>query len=833
MRTKLIALLMLLSFCIGGVFAQEAPAQVSDDWYQNKPIRAVTFEGLKNVKRTELDGLFSSYLGKKFNDELYWDILQKLYALEYFETVQPVALPADVERTAVELRFSVTEKPVIRNLKFVGNKNLRTSELLDKVALKEGDVYNEMKSRLDERAIRDFYLEKGYANVKVSSETQKNDDSSLSLYFNIVEGKQTVISSISFEGNNVMASKTLKGLLTLKEAKLFSAGTFKESDLEADKVKIRNYYRERGYIDSGVESVIRDVDTESSPEKNLLKLTFVIREGDQYTYGGTTIEGNHIFPTAELLAKIRLKEGDVMNQTRFDEGFQALADVYFENGYTSNYINKQERRDADRKRISYVITVVESERSHIEHIIIKGNTKTKDKVILREFSLESGDIFSKSKLIDSVRNLYNLRYFSTVAPDLQQGSEKNLVDVIVTVEEQSTASIQFGVTYSGVSDADTFPISLFLQWEEKNFMGNGQTISANTTMSFDTQSLTLGYSESYFLGSPLTVNFDLSAAHENLTCYQDSLYPLFDDDYYDTYGIVPDPYTSLDEYEAASTLDSAYKMKYEHFAFSLAASTGYRWLPRFAIVTLRGGVKFSVVRNMYDNTIYRPADKDIRDQHGSWGWVNSVWTRLSLDQRDVNFDPTKGWFLSEQLSYYGLIPSIESDYYLRTDTRAELYATLLDIPLSDTWDFKVVIAGFSNMSLQFPVLAGNSISDSNKLYIDGMFNGRGWTAIYSSVKGNVLLNHSLEVRIPIVPGVVAFDIFGDAAAIKPTVQSLSTLSLDDYYFSFGPGIRLSIQQFPLRFMLANRFRVKNGQFSWYNGSGPDWNFVLSFNIANL
>ena len=88
-------------------------------------------------------------------------------------------------------------------------------------------------------------------------------------------------------------------------------------------------------------------------------------------------------------------------------------------------------------------------------------------MILREFTIEPGDIFSKGKLIDSVRNLYNLRYFSTVAPDLVQGSENNLVDVIVNLEEQSTASVQFGVTFSGVTDADSFPLSVFVQWEDK------------------------------------------------------------------------------------------------------------------------------------------------------------------------------------------------------------------------------------------------------------------------------------------------------------------------------------------------------------------------------
>ena len=818
MRTKCIAFLIML-FCIGGIFAQTA-----DDWYQNKPIRGIAFEGLKNVTRSELDGLFSSYLGKDFNDDLYWDVLQKLYALEYFDDITPVALPGDPARSTVLLQFTVVEKPVIKNIKFIGNKKLRTADLLDKVTLKEGDIFNELKSRLDERSVRDYYLEKGYAGIKVVSEAIPGSDRTLTLQFTINEGKQTVVSTIEFEGNNVMASKTLRNIMELKEAKLLNAGTFREAMLEADKAAIRNYYTERGYVDAVVETVIREIEMDAKDEKNLLKLTFVIKEGEQFVYGGTVLEGNKIFSTQELLEKIRMKEGDVLNLNRFNEGYQAVADVYFENGYTSNYINRLEKRDNDRKRISFVITIVESARSHIEHIIIKGNTKTKERVITREFSLEPGDIFSKSKLLDSVRNLYNLRYFSAVAPDLVPGSEANLVDVVIALEEQSTASVQFGVTFSGVTDADAFPLSVFIQWEDKNLLGNGQTVSANLTASPDTQSLALGFSENWFLGSPLTVSFNLSVAHKVLYAYQDTMFP-FD---------VPDPFNSMDDYKSATSIDDSYRMQYDRWEYGIGSSTGYRWFPTFATATLRGGINFSVVQNYYDAVIYRPADTSISDEHGVWGWNNSIWSRISLDKRDLNYDPSTGWFASEQLTLYGLFPKIESDYYLRSDTKGEIYFTLLDYPLTNVWNLKFVLAGYSGLSFLRPV-GDEPISETNKLYIDGMFIGRGWSSLYAnpSAKGNMMINHWLELRMPLAPGVIAADFYLDAVATKPELEDISSLSLNDYYFSYGPSLRFSIPQFPLRLMFANTFRIQDGKFKWGNDTGPDWKFVLSFNISNL
>ena len=103
----------------------------------------------------------------------------------------------------------------------------------------------------------------------------------------------------------------------------------------------------------------------------------------------------------------------------------------------------------------------------------------------------------------------------------------------------------------------------------------------------------------------------------------------------------------------------------------------------------------------------------------------------------------------------------------------------------------------------------------------------------SSGKGNVLLNHWVEFRWPLAHGILSFDFFADAAAVKKDLADLKTFKIDDYYFSFGPGLRFVIPQFPLRLMFANTFKAENGKLVWGNGKGADWRFVLSFNVPNL
>ena len=250
-------------------------------------------------------------------------------------------------------------------------------------------------------------------------------------------------------------------------------------------------------------------------------------------------------------------------------------------------------------------------------------------------------------------------------------------------------------------------------------------------------------------------------------------------------------------------------------------------MPNWAILTLSGGLTNSLSNYIYDSSLYTPLDIGISRFANNWGFSNSVWVKWSMDGRDINYDPSKGWFFSERLAWFGLLP-IETDYYLRSDTKIEGYKTLFDIPVSEKWSFKLVFAALTTISFQAPA-PGSAVSDTNKLYIDGMFNGRGWTNIYNTVRGRALFSQNLELRFPVVPRMVALDAFFDAAMIKRDLGTmLSAPSLNDFYFSFGPDIRVLMPQFPLRLLLANCFRVQDGHVKW----GDTCKFVLSFNIVN-
>ena len=692
-------------------------AQTNDSWYYGKKIRNIDFKGLENVNSMELDGITAPFIGKEFTDELYLDLLNKVYALDFFEDVSPIALPGDAKGSTVVIEFTVVEKPFVSQLKFSGNRHIRASELKEAISTKAKDIYNSNKILLDERAIRDLYLKKGYTNVLVSSTTEDTANGII-VTFTISEGRSTVVKEISFMGNTVVSSKTLKGLLSMKTVGVFNKGSFQESQLELDKQSILAYYQNRGYVDVAILDVVRTVTYNEKDDCDELFIQYVIQEGSQYTFAGITFTGNTIFSTEQLRALIKLQNGEVFNMGKFQEGLVAVTDLYYENGYTSNYFNPVENKNAETRQIAVNFMIMENPRSHIENIFITGNEKTKDYVILRELPIESGDIFSKTKITNGLRNLYNLQFFSAIVPEIVPGSEENLVDLVLNLEEQSTTSIEFGVTFSGIADPDAFPVSLFFKWQDSNLFGTGKLISANTTLSTDSQSIAFSYGDSWFMDLPVSFSASAGISHNLSNALRSVVLP------------------------NGSVNNTEYYMNYNNLSIDFAASLGRRWTPDFAILSVTGGFSSSILRNFYDASIYTPVDSLLADNQKSWGVENAIWVAFSIDDRDLNYDPSKGWFAKQQFSWTGLIPGLEKQFFLSSDTKGEIYFTLLDLPVSETWNLKFVLAGLTSLSFVEPT-SNSKLSDSNKLYIDGMFTGRGWSSLYSTHRGLALWSNTV------------------------------------------------------------------------------------------
>ncbi|MBN2874766.1 MAG: outer membrane protein assembly factor BamA [Spirochaetales bacterium] len=816
-------------------------AQPAAPWYVGKSIKDIRFQGLVVVETGDLAPIVREYKGKTFSDELWASLLARVYELDYFDDVQPEAVPSDAAFSSVIILFKVKEKPAVVTVSVDGNAGLRTQEILDSLTVKTQTIYNISRIRLDEIALRRLYQSKGFPDVKVSSEGIQRSDGGYDVVFTVVEGIQNIVDSIQFEGVEAVSASTLKGELTLKEKGLFQPGQFTETKLDESRQAVEAYYRKRGYVDAKVVDVRRETRVSEKGDAMGLSLTLVIAEGRRYTFGGLGFDGNKLYPAEELSGLVRSRAGDVLDYEKLMQDQSRVADLYFENGYIFNGFKLGETRNEEAGSISYVMSIEERPQAHIEDVVFRGNTKTKDYVLRRLVPLESGDVFSKTKVLEALRNLYNTQYFSSIVPEYEQGSKDLFVDLVIDVEEQSTASIQFGLTYTPSASAGSFPIIGLVNWSDINFLGNGQTLALKTNLALDSQDLTFSFSDDWLFGKRLSGAVDFSFEHQSLQAAQDSSGVIFD---YDDPTRAPDPYDSYEDYLAAGKIvPDAYQMNYDTWTFSLGYSSGYRFDTKAGTIGFVPGIKHELERKTYDASLYRPYDQSIAQNLDAWLMSNTIYGRAYLNNLDLWYDPSRGYYASQRLGLTGWFGS-EINYYVRTDTRADAFVTLFDVPVTEGWAFKGVLGAHSKFSalLNQPWRDGITASDPSMLAIDGTFVGRGWSSL-SSYYGTALWDNWLELRVPTVPGILSVDGFLSGAMLAtedglldvPGIEagtgayeagtSVLDLGLDNFAFSVGAGLRFIILQFPFRIYFAKKFVFDDATgFEWTN---DDWQFVLS------
>jgi outer membrane protein insertion porin family len=439
----------------------------------------------------------------------------------------------------------------------------------------------------------------------------------------------------------------------------------------------------------------------------------------------------------------------------------------------------------------------------------------------------------------------NLQYFSNILPEPVPGSEDGLMELVINVEEGLTTDVQFGLTFAGSANPDDFPISGLLSITDRNFMGYGSQVRAELNASTTSQSLSLEYSQNWFRNIPLSWGIDLTVSHsKRSTAINNGITgPVFDGD---EEGAFPDGFFDYDSYIAASKIPSSeYLMEYQQWFVSLGLSSTYRWYTTAGTLGTGGGIRTGMINNSYDDNV-RPFDPVIRERNSIWTPVNSIWTIAYLDDRDLYYDPSRGYYASQRFTLRGILP-FELEHYIRSDTKAEIFFTLFDLPVTDKWNFKLIFGIHTGLSFILPKfnMGEPIIEDANKLFIDGMFIGRGWYNERMN-RGFALWENWAELRFPLVPNLLAFDLFFDAD-LASGIYSNSMVFPDEFFgnldikhwrFSMGGGFRFTIAQFPFRFLLAKRFQVENGNIIWKGGNlfkrsnepASGFDFVISFAI---
>lgn len=793
----LLAILLVAGLAVG-IGAQEA------DWFENKPIEAFKFEGLDRIKEKDLTPIVSPFIGKPLNLAILNDVQRRLLDLEYFDLVTPDALEGSKGKESVILVFTVSERPAVSQIIFKGNSSLRNGDLLEVVKIKPGDTMSRSKAKTGSDAILELYLGKGYPKATVSFEIIENTSrkNARDIVYTIAEGLQTSVKSVKFSGNTFASEGTLKGLLKSQEQGLFNAGFFQEANLELDKERILTYYRDNGFIDARVVDVVRNAETIEDGKKEVLSLSFVLEEGLQFTFSGISIEGNQVFTSEELLALVRSRSGTILSQSKLDADVRAIQDKYYQQGYAFNQWSIIPSRSDENRTISYLVKVSEGPVAYIGDIQVRGNAKTKRFIIDRELPFKVGDVFSTAKLREGYYALMNTRYFSSVIPE-PTVMANGLIQINITVVEQNTMDVRVGGSLSG---DENFPLAFIGKFNDLNFLGQGWTFGTDLTASGKEVSLKSSFFDAWLFGEELGGGLNLELAYSKL----------------ETLNL-------LDNTESPGSPGSIIGgdfMPYDNVSLGTGGSLGKVWRTPVGRLRLNGGLNTRVNYLWYDDDLGVPRSEELVANQERMVFINSMNLGISLDGRDLSFDPTRGYLASQTATLYGGFLFGER-HYISTETTFQWWHTLWDIPIGDTSSIKTVFGINSSLRVLWPQFwtpnGDQYMVGGDSLIINPMVLARGWYNWASetgmAAGGEALWNNWAEIRTPLVPGVVSFDIFFDAVRLQTQKEDIFVANSTGWLFGYGAGLRLTMQGLPLRLYLGKRFSLEDsGGVKWQRGS---------------
>jgi len=756
-------------------------------------IGKVSVVGAEKISETLIKKASGLKEGERFAPVLLEDAIHKVHALGFFDDI---IIRGKQSGETVELEIEVVELPQVSQIIFDGNKKIKEKDLLAKADIALNDFLSPSKVYYAVRRIRDAYTEEGYPNTEVETEAVETMPGRITLTFKIDEGEQVRVGKITFHGNSAFSDRKLRRQMKTKQKSLFRSGKFSETTYREDLGKIEDFYHNEGYITAAV----LDDSVATAPEKARLNIDIWLEEGEQYRFGQVSIEGNTIYDLETIEEKLKFDTGEIYNEEQLEESLAEIYFLYQEKGYIYAGVNDDRRIEADSVHLD--ISINEGVQAHVRKIEIVGNTRTHEKVIRRELAIYPGEVFMRSKLMRSVRNVYYLNYFADVLPDfniLDNGD----VDLVLEVEEKPIGRFQIGATYNS---RDGIVGNISVGWP--NMLGRGWESEFTWEFGSLRKNFSLSFTEPWFLDTPTTVGFDIYNTEWRWSGYYTEARTggairlgrrlRWPDDYFRVYW--------------------RYKLEWlEYYDFS----SSYNPTPSYDLRTMEwprieSSTRLTIERDSRDSRLFATS-----------GSRNSYSVDISGDYLggDVDFqkqDLRSEWFF--QLHKY-LTFVVKSRFGYLTNALDEDHD---DVPYGERYflggvSYDGQVRGYTDRSIS-PIDTSAAVYDSSATPDIGGNIPLITHEQYFRTGGRFMTTLSTELRIPIQRDQLYFSLFADAGN---SWRDLESSDFSKMKKSVGAGMRLVIPMLGIMGIdVAYGFDEKdtNGEISglqWHFQIGPE------------
>lgn len=471
--------------------------------------------------------------GDTYNRLAVDEDVRSLYATGYFYNIRVAEEDA---AGGVILTYALQGRPIITAVKFTGNTKFDSTKLMNKIRSAPvkpdgkpgseigtlfggpktethlGQPLNEQKLFGDTQVIKEIYQKAGYQKTEIKYVLNIDENAGRgTVTFEITEAPKIRVTDIIFDGAQAFPQKKLRKLLKTRKAWIFSfldsRGKLKDDQLDDDKEKLNDFYRNEGYIDFELKELKYEHVT-----PNRVKLHFIITEGRQYKVGAVQIKGASLFPTNDLLKTLKMKVGETFTPKGLSKDVEALQDHYGLRGYIDARCLARKNPNTDTGTMDLTYELTEGEKSYIEKIEIKGNVKTKDKVIRRELAVSPGEVYDMVRVKRSKERLEQMGYFERVDARPEETDVPNRKNLVVGVDEKNTGNFSIGAGFSSVDSLVGFAEMSqgnFDLFNPPTFTGGGQKFRIRASLGTELQDYQISFVEPWFLDRKLSLGVDL------------------------------------------------------------------------------------------------------------------------------------------------------------------------------------------------------------------------------------------------------------------------------------------------------------------------------------
>lgn len=404
-----------------------------------------------------------------------------------------------------DLIVEIVENPIINQVVFEGNSAISEDKLREEVTITPRGIYTRARVQEDVGSIIELYRLSGRISATVTPKLIQLEQNRVDVIFEIDEGPETGVQSITFLGNEAFSDSELREVMVTKQSRWWRLFTkndnYDPNRLDYDREQLRKFYTNRGYYDFRIVSAVAEL----APDDSAFGITLTVDEGDRYVFGDISVVTENDRLNVELLeALLPIRSGQLYESDKIETSVDALTFAAGSAGYAFVDINPTYRPNPETDTIDVTFNVVEGQRVYVERINVVGNTRTVDPVIRRELMLTEGDAFNRALMERSRNNLRALGFFKEVKIEETRGAAPDRSIVNVTVEEQPTGELSVG---AGFSSVDSFVVNLGIS--ERNFRGRGQNVVARVEWGSQRQNIDFRFTEPRFMGRDIGAGFDV------------------------------------------------------------------------------------------------------------------------------------------------------------------------------------------------------------------------------------------------------------------------------------------------------------------------------------